>query len=192
VKSLLSEAASGTLERSIISPTLSKEVLNVPGKPKEDYTEEEIGYMHEVAINPDKFNAMSVFEKREFLIDWVHAFPENHNQGTWFCTKRGGPRYSISGVPAFTEEERQEFTTNSCGTAACVAGWAVVFSGQSGSSLDYPNADPNIPDTARVILGLSHNEGAVLFNGSNSREDLKDYVEKLNAGEDIVPDDWED
>jgi hypothetical protein len=149
------------------------------GKPKEDYTEEEIGYMREVALSPEKFNAMSVFEKREFLIDYIHAFPEKHNQRKW-----------ITG----DAETDTFYGDTTCGTAACLAGWAALFSGakpvveysdRHGYSYVRSNdgdGAKGVKPLAEEILDLNHEESYVLFHANNSREQIREFINNLNEG----------
>jgi hypothetical protein len=146
-----------------------------------DFTDEDKANLLEIALNSDKFNTMSVFEKRKFVSDWIQAFPERHNQQQW-----------ISG-----EIDVENYAAVECGTACCVAGWAVAFSGLKVNENSWDSyggegyrcvhdADGNewhVANKAREILDLSPGQGNRLFEGQNSREFIVGYLDTLNKGE---------
>jgi hypothetical protein len=115
---------------------------------------------------------------------------EERKQGRW---------YQRAWVEDLVHDEKTGFKTITCGSTACVAGWAVVVDG--GKFLDDENvlavdADADIvepsryayrrPDGTEVVvrsvsierraqrlLGLEKHEAAALFDGENSYQDVK-------------------
>ncbi len=95
--------------------------------------------------------------------DHLAAHPDEHNQGTWYCT-----------VPE-------------CGTVACIAGWTAVFDGAepilSGRSASYVRTKTGITqyiaDYARAALGLGESEANGIFNSDN--EEAVGHLEDLIA-----------
>ena len=89
--------------------------------------------------------------------------PEQHDQGAW---------------------------VNSCGTAACFAGWACLLTQGTKQCLDnetfsYQGKTKHAADLAMDLLGLTHKEAAVLFSGNNSREGLQLMVKDLVNGDEL-------
>jgi len=70
----------------------------------------------------------------QLVLDQVVTYPETHDQRDW----------------------------ESCGTQACVAGWALLFS-QGFVRRGIPTSSPAIAAAAREALGLSVNDAARLF-----------------------------
>jgi hypothetical protein len=90
--------------------------------------------------------------------------PDNHNQTVWL-------------------------TTFDCDTVACLAGWACVLHKPDFdwfNNLNSLNVRREIPEKARLYLGLSDDEAMVLFFSGNTIDDLQRYVKMLLNGEDIT------
>jgi hypothetical protein len=82
-------------------------------------------------------------------------------QGTWFT---------------ILENEREE----TCGTAACVAGWATILNGDT-IELEFgviPRVNGALVSLhAQNILGLTSDQADMLFWGDNSKERLRTLVD---------------
>jgi hypothetical protein len=149
------------------------------GPNAEDFTEEERANLREIARSSEKFLGLSVFERRQFVADWVCAFPERHNQNRWFT----------SGKADLNEIRTQSIEANECGTAACVAGWTVLFADKldtlcySGIEGDFEPLDiSSIPENAAGLLGLNISQASWLFDYINSRDKIRTIVADINNG----------
>ncbi len=82
----------------------------------------------------------------------------------------------------------------SCGTVACLAGWAALLNGwrpiRRESDLVYRDgrAEPVI-DVARRVLDLDRDQAETLFVGSNSLEQLWQLASRYTDGQIQVPND---
>jgi hypothetical protein len=76
------------------------------------YTRDEL---KRIAASPYDFMQLSVEERRNFVLAWITEFPEKHDQALW----------GEANITKFTRPNEEL----SCGTAACVAGWASLFAG---------------------------------------------------------------
>lgn len=112
------------------------------------------------------------------VLDHITAHPAEWNQGVW-----------------------AEETT--CGTAACVAGWAVIMSGHplvfeanvrmyDPDSLEISNSGPcarftanneYIADVARHELGLTKGQAECLFDSANKLDSLWQMANAYSDGE---------
>lgn len=123
--------------------------------------------------------------------DIIKKSPEKHDQEAWVH------------VPAdLVELEDGGSVLVSCGTQACVAGWAVAIAGgkyvineytDTEGEVYYPNfvVDPmgnrhTIEEYGEKVLGLDYFEAAYLFCSSHSREDVLDMLKALIKGKQIT------
>lgn len=82
-----------------------------------------------------------------------------------------------------------------CGTSMCFAGWAAVLAGGKWSNpvgecdtrMKRQGAWPEeeVEERAMRVLGLTEEEAAILFDGSNSKTDLQGFVKNLCEGKEI-------
>jgi hypothetical protein len=155
------------------------------GLTPEDFTEEEIGRLTEIAKVPEKFLNLSVFERRQFVADWVCAFPERHKQEAWLISE------TTNGKEVLAESIGE----NACGTAACVAGWTTLFAGYvpemvsfdefvGASARECSNGTyiERIGYKAAELLGLYGGARADLFQAYNSKATIRRIVAELNEG----------
>jgi len=96
-------------------------------------------------------------------LDHIDAHPDEYNQGEW-ATK--GP----------------------CGTVACFAGTAVMLAGhefdfryEDVDATDVVKDGRSIREVARLELGLTFDQGEVLFYGGNSLDDVRELVHAYTA-----------
>jgi hypothetical protein len=93
-----------------------------------------------------------------------------------------------------------------CGTAKCFAGWAVALAGEGirqrvyrwkndqgewvygygSAGVEVGGRWVPVSDRAEQLLGLDPYEAGALFSGSNSLDDLREYVGNLIDGKDIA------
>lgn len=139
----------------------------------EDFSEAEMEYLIETSQIPEKFLAMSEFERRSFVLDLITAFPDRHEQEHWFI---------------YVEDE-VTVTNPSCGTACCVAGWAAVLSGAKPAIaingaynvVELPDGrDYSVSGYARELLGLTEKQSDVLFAGNNTLSYIRKAITALN------------
>lgn len=74
---------------------------------------------------------------------------------------------------------------NECGATACFAGWCVVL---THGEWKLSSGEVYIPDEAQELLDLSDMEADNLFDGNNSFEDLRNWVEFFSAGGTVCDD----
>ena len=152
-------------------------------------TFEQVALLHKIRDIPPSTDA--TFEQVALLrksLDYITAHREQWKQSTWVSNE--------SGI--------EEVTAGSCGTIACLAGWAVLLAGhqvnQDGNVIgvdpaDYPVEDlcscgcedggPSVAEVATCILGLP--AGHVLFDGSNTLNDLWRLARHYSGGEIEIP-----
>lgn len=122
----------------------------------------------------------------QVILGYIHEYPERHNQSSWA---------SIKGTVA-------EAGNNACGTTACVAGYAVLFSNDH--RFEFIQMDSNevtlrpryISDqgigtfqgVGAELLGLNSEDAERLFYRTTN-EEAKLALGYLARGEEI---DWED
>jgi hypothetical protein len=114
---------------------------------------------------------------RELLAQLRHLtiHPEKWNQETW-----------VQEVEDGTEEP-----PSACDTFGCLAGNTVLASGKellwenySGRWMAYGvKGEGSISDTARVLLGLTHQQASALFSPNNREVDLWRIAREITAGE---------
>lgn len=104
------------------------------------------------------------------VLSHIDAHPEEWNQGQWIT--RG--------------------VENACGTACCIAGWAVLLNGDAPEFL-WDDADDTwwvitpdgarerVADRAPEALGLTPREARRLFHPGNSREEVQRYAAEIAA-----------
>jgi hypothetical protein len=113
--------------------------------------------------------------------------------------------FEIQGIIDFIEEHPEEWNqkewakrTKGCGTACCVAGWAVV---RAGYKLDWKHRNSNpylgrtncaydndgqsvaISTLAEKILGLTCHQATRLFDPKNDLEQIKQITKEIANGE---------
>lgn len=116
---------------------------------------------------------MANIEKLEAVLNQIKAHPESHNQEVW--------------------AEKTE-----CGTAYCMAGWAVALAGYefdwhsdgtTSSVITERTATSThyelIEEVATVVLGLDFCDAVELFHSLNTVDDLELMVKNLSNGEPI-------
>lgn len=110
-------------------------------------------------------------ELLEQTMQYILDYPEKHDQRIW-----------VQGV----QED------DSCGTTACFAGWACFLAGlkQEAVSTDedyfrFHGQRTHASDIAPKLLGLTTREADILFEATNSVEELQHMVKKLVNGEHI-------
>lgn len=128
------------------------------------------------------------------ILDIITKHPKRHEQGAW-RTKLTGKLANLNGAPA-----------RECGTAMCVAGWAVELDrGQwafpataqysdylvarkaeieagvteSWASDLHPKPLVSVRTRAIRVLGLTDYEASELFSPGNTRRDIKAIVRRL-------------
>lgn len=73
----------------------------------------------------------------------------------------------------------------SCGTAGCIAGWAVVVSGErlgkpnSLGQINETKTGRSIPERAKELLDITEIQADRLFSGGNDIEDIETIAEKI-------------
>jgi hypothetical protein len=111
-------------------------------------------------------------ELLEETMQYIKDHPELHRQGWWF-------------------------TKQSCGTAACFAGWAVTLKGYMPVfdvgdwraevvALPGDRREFDTPYLAQQLLGLTLNERETLFEASNTSEMLELMVKDLVNGDELM------
>jgi hypothetical protein len=116
---------------------------------------------------------MANIEKLEAVLDHIKMHPESHNQEVW--------------------AEKTE-----CGTAYCMAGWAVALAGYefcwrsdgtTSSVITERTATSThcelIEEIATAVLGLDFRDADDLFHSLNTVDDLELMVKNLSNGEPI-------
>lgn len=135
-----------------------------------------------IGMGPDFFLSFSEIQRRKFVMNWILAFPEKHDQGVYVRTSTPG---------MFNPPN----ATGSCGTAACLAGWAALFAGRepifesAGHTIAYyiydSVAERFISNDAGELLGILPEEREKLFYPDNTARDLYNMILILNNGGDI-------
>lgn len=101
-------------------------------------------------------------ELLERVMQHIDDHPEQHDQAAWI---------------------------NECGTAACFAGWAVMFTGgklsRDGVFVTVVGESDCVSRAAGRRLGISAVEGDVLFDASNTRDMLRLMVKDLVNGDEL-------
>lgn len=148
-------------------------------------------------------------ELLRLILDFVDSAPARHRQGTWIeglvQVARENPQARGGDLLALL---RDPVSLEVCGTAGCFAGWASLAAGWRQSRAFHADVeDPTTGETvsmrvaARRSLGLTPLQAAVLFDGGNTREDLREMVEEIIAdpatelpswwdSTDVYPDDY--
>jgi hypothetical protein len=109
------------------------------------------------------------------VLEHVTAHPEEWNQ-KWWATKT---------------------TESSCGTACCVAGWAVSWAGHDfkwdsngEASVYIRERDARaIPHVAQELLGLNPEQAGILFFSGNTLPMLWEFANEFTEGEIEIPED---
>lgn len=109
-------------------------------------------------------------------------------------------RKTLEHITAHPEEWNQRMwaRVTDCGTACCVAGWAVQFAGhqlgepecECGTCSDVSHLDDGrrISDVAADVLGLDPSGNACdLFSPSNTLADIWQYASDFTDGEIEIP-----
>lgn len=137
-------------------------------------------------IKPAEFLAMTPRERRHYVLDYVVANPERHDQRDW------GRAVAGSVVTEMIEHGLTE--AGECGTTACYAGWAALFGGgrpsqdceccspgESWRWVKWNGEDFPIQDAAAEILGLTVAQAGAMFSATNTRDDLAAMVARLDV-----------
>lgn len=120
----------------------------------------------------------------------IKASPEKHDQGDW------------ASIDVEQIEVPDGATVRlSCGTTACVAGWAATLAGAkflfSSDSIDegaYHASEvetvdgrvQTVSEHAQKVLGLSYDEASILFDGDLERGEVLDLLKRLVKGKKIA------
>lgn len=100
------------------------------------------------------------------VLDHIDAHPEEHDQVTW------GFEYRWPSAQFLIEEHLR---AGKCGTAMCIAGWAVSLGAPQTFDGNWGEED------ARAVLGLTPRESADLFAADNTRGAIQGCVERIAA-----------
>ncbi len=112
---------------------------------------------------PPNRDTMTTGERCSFVAKILREHPERHDQSTWYDDDDYGHL-----TPA------EAAMIGSCGTAACVAGWAVAC-----SPPDLVRDAVGFRDAGARALGIETNDATYLFSFSNERAALIDALERL-------------
>lgn len=107
-------------------------------------------------------------------------------------------RKTLEHITAHPEEYRQRLWAKrtACGTACCVAGWAVQFTGhnllfdQDGDAENVVTTDGDVVSISEVAeqeLGLTERQSDKLFYGGNNLAILYTLANKFTEGEIEIP-----
>lgn len=101
------------------------------------------------------------------LADAIEAAPKQQFDmqsyvGKFTISKLGRRRRNNTHIP--DERLLPELREMSCGTSACIAGWAVHLHPRAGLAAAYRHNWYDVDDHARAILGLTHDEAYSLFH----------------------------
>lgn len=120
------------------------------------------------------------------VLEHVTTCPHTWDQNVWLVP------------PEDAAVEAQPGTDWTCGTTACLAGWAALRHGYRPSRNDDHVVrldDPDdwgyarfVSDVARELLGLTREQGDLLFAGANALRDLWEYARVFTDGAIEVPD----
>lgn len=130
--------------------------------------------------------------------DLIKKHPEKHDQEQWVNVPADLVKFNDGGTALAT-----------CGTSACVAGWAVAMAGgkylinrgcheaREGVYAPHRVVDPVgnahlIEVYAAKVLGLTDKEADILFEATNSREEVLDMLKALIKGRKIERPDSDD
>lgn len=103
----------------------------------------------------------------------IKRYPEKYDQTVWGASENGDD--DVAGVMAGL----------SCGTAACVAGWAIRIAVVAGVEL-HPRED--VEGAARALLGLDDSTAEWMFSGERPREAMPAVLKRLAAtGDPLLP-----
>lgn len=105
------------------------------------------------------------------VMDHITAHPEKHDQNVW-----------IEQVSDQLDDPEDQ----TCGTAACFAGWATLLSGDKPLFEGYRVAgavistatkrERRVANRAKELLGLTDTQADCLFYGGNTRAELEELV----------------
>jgi hypothetical protein len=130
--------------------------------------------------------------------------PDRWRQGSWFNGEWAGywadaDKY-VEGVTV--EQARESLNPGrSCGSTACVAGWAAILTAPPGTRLRGTHLrlpegkDAYTSVMAAEALGLSGWDGDWLFDGGRVREEVLAALDSIAAGDEmvrIVSDDYDE
>lgn len=129
-------------------------------------------------------------------LEHIENNPQTWEQGDWYVWV-GSDGHLVRGYGGITVEE-----VNSCGTAMCFAGHAAIKSGfppapapEVGKTTLSPWKNEHgveVMDYARDRLGLTRGQSDVLFDATNTLEDLRTLVEAIIDNPEIDEDElWE-
>ena len=118
--------------------------------------------------------AETAYELLTDIMQVILEEPKRYNQGTWLEDYRLEDR---------TQREILALNTPSCGTVACVAGWAITlkYKDISGVRSQWATAE-----LARFLLGLSYDQATELFDGDIIRGFVPGTLEYAQAGVRII------
>ena len=95
------------------------------------------------------------------------------------------------------ESHYQQIWMNTCGTAGCFAGWACALAEGVVNDFQKPSWTTlldgkwlHVEDAATKLLGITNEEGEIMFAGTNTREQLGLMVKDLIDGNDITEIDY--
>jgi hypothetical protein len=131
------------------------------------------------------------------IIDYVLSLPDFRNMSLSAYCDAADNRQDVWYQCEWVRDDRRITEAgvvsahgHSCGTAACVAGHAVLMFGETGVSLDHSYGRVVFPDgrLARIseyageLLGLSAGQQRELFAGHNDADDLRSILERIESG----------
>ena len=109
----------------------------------------------------------------------IRTSREDWDQSWWLLPYRTPDNYPAFKVAEAKTALSQIQNGRSCGTTACVGGWAVLEALDAGERLS-PNRE--IGDAAREVLGLSCEEATDLFNPANSKKYVLELLDRISDG----------
>jgi hypothetical protein len=111
----------------------------------------------------------------------IRLFPENHQQQLWVSST-----FTTLGELLESDEgARTADSIYSCGTTACVAGWAHIIAGDNDTVLS--DHSDTVFRSATKLLGITEPNADWLFSAYRSKEDIIEALEFIIQGKDITP-----
>lgn len=113
------------------------------------------------------------------VLEYIKTHPQQWRQSVWFKWTNEITRHPVTVEQIIDVQE-----VNSCGSAFCFAGHTALMTGFVAPPKENHRvwADENgveVDDHARIVLGLTLAQASVLFDPSNTMEDLEIIVDRL-------------
>lgn len=120
------------------------------------------------------------------IFDIIKFHESLWEQGSWFDHDSV---LLTTTVGMSVEEWLDELENPTCGTTACVAGWAAIKTAPRGSkvmtaAVIFPDGTQHVADElGRKALGLTYSEGVWLFDGDRSKDEVLRALAALRDGQ---------